>query len=162
MRQYHEIQPIYNKESKILILGSFPSIKSRQMKFYYSHPKNQFWPILQEIFNEKIKNDPASRTEFVLKHNIALWDVIASCDILSSKDSSIKNIKVNDINKIVNNSRIKAIFTTGKKATELYEKYLYHITKIKSIYLPSTSPVYQSMKLDEKIKKYEIIKSYLQ
>ena len=157
MRIVHPIPPIYDKDSKILILGSFPSVKSRENMFYYAHPQNQFWDIMSSIFKEDI----IDKKEFLLRHHIALWDVIQSCEIKNSSDSSIKEIEVNDITMILKYSNIKVIFTTGKKAHSLYQKYIEPITHIKSIYLPSTSPLYASMTKEEKKKEYEIILSYL-
>ncbi|MCM1371073.1 MAG: DNA-deoxyinosine glycosylase [Clostridium sp.] len=153
----HPFKPIYNKNSKILILGSFPSVKSRENDFYYGNPNNQFWNILSDLFNEKIIN----KKEFLLKHNIALFDVIESCSIIGSNDSSIKDVEVNDLKPILKNSKIKYIFTTGKCATNLYKKYLEKETNIESIYLPSTSPLYVSMKYNEKKEAYKIILKYL-
>lgn len=153
----HTLPPIYDKNSKILILGSFPSRKSRENLFYYAHPQNQFWNIMEKLFQERITN----KLEFLLQHHIALWDVIQSCEIKGSSDSSIQKVEVNDILSIINNSNITTIFTTGKKATTLYQKYIEPITNIKCIYLPSTSPLYSKMKLEEKIKEYSIILTYL-
>ncbi len=153
----HQIPPVFNKNSKILILGSFPSVKSREDNFYYAHPQNQFWKIMSDLFSEDI----IDKKEFLLRHNIALWDVIASCEIVGSSDSSIKNVIVNDISFIVNNSNIKYIFTTGKKAYNLYNKYLEESVGIKAIYLPSTSPTYKLMTYEEKLKNYGQIKKFL-
>lgn len=140
MKIKHELEPFYDKNSEILILGSMPSVKSRELGFYYAHPKNKFWKILSDMYNEKELKTIEEKKNFLIKHQIALFDVIKTCDIKGSSDSSIKNIKVNDINKIIKNSNIKKIFTTGRKATDLYKKYCYPKTKIESIYLPSTSP----------------------
>ncbi len=150
----HNIAPIYNRYSKILILGSFPSRKSREHCFYYAHPQNQFWQILSDVFSEKIEN----KKQFLLKHNIALWDVVASCEIKGSNDATIKNITVNDINSLVKKTNIKVIYTTGKKAFNLYKKYLEVEIGIKAIYLPSTSPCYKKMSYNEKLIQYKQIK----
>lgn len=157
MKVTHPLKPIYDEESKILILGSFPSVKSRQNNFYYAHPQNQFWPIMSDLFNEPITD----KEQFLLKHHIALFDVIKSCDIKGSKDQTIKNVKVNDIKSIVAKTKIKYIFTTGKKATNLYIKYLEKTINIKPIYLPSTSPLFSKMKYEEKLKEYKKILYYL-
>lgn len=158
----HELEPIYNKDSKILILGSIPSPKSREYGFYYAHPQNKFWKVLSEIFNIEIKNDNDFKKEFLLKNKIALWDVIASCDIKGASDTSIKNVKVNDINKLIRNSKIDTIFTTGKRANDLYMKYCYCNTKIESIYLPSTSPANcANFSFEDLVSKYKIILKYL-
>lgn len=157
MEIVHPLKPIYNAESKILILGSFPSVKSRENNFYYAHPQNQFWPILSDLFKENISD----KEEFLLRHHIALFDVIKSCDIKGSSDQTIKNVKVNDIKSIIDKTQIKYIFTTGKKATNLYIKYLVKNTNIKPIYLPSTSPLFSKMKYEEKLEEYKKILYYL-
>ncbi len=154
---YHELPPIYDENSKILILGSIPSVKSREYGFYYSHPQNRFFKVLSIIFNKSIENNNESKKKFLIENNIALWDVIKSCQINNSDDSSIKNVEVNDINLIINNSKINKIFTTGKKAYNLYTKYCYPKTKIEAIYLPSTSSANATMSIDKLIQEYSII-----
>lgn len=151
MKVVHCLDPIYNSNSKVLILGSFPSIKSRELGFYYSHPQNKFWKILESVYEEKIEDSIEKRKEFVLKHNIALFDVIKTCDINLSSDSSIKNIITNDLSKILEEANIKAIFTTGRKAFNLYNKYILPKTNIAPIYLPSTSPANCSKNINEKL-----------
>lgn len=136
----HPIPPVYNSESKILILGSFPSVKSREVGFFYGHKQNRFWKVMAEIFSDTIPETVGEKKTFLLKNKIALWDVIASCDIEGSSDSSIKNVTVNDLNIILDNADIRKIFTNGKKASSLYEKYTYPKTNIKDVCLPSTSP----------------------
>lgn len=157
----HELKPIYNNNSNILILGTIPSVKSREIGFYYSHPQNRFWTVLADIFNEIVPVTIEEKKSFVIRHNIALWDVLKECDIDNSSDSSIKNPVVNDINLIIENSNIKAIFTTGKKATDLYNKYCFLNTNIKCIYLPSTSPANCSINYDKLKEKYKEILNYL-
>ncbi len=153
----HPFGPVYNKDSKILFVGSIASLKSRENGYPYSSPYNRFWKVLEIIFDEKI-ND---YKEFLLKHNIALWDSIKSCEISGSSDASIKNIKVNEIWKITENSNIQAVFTNGKKAYEVYQKYIYPKTNIIATYLPSTSPAYASKKLNDLVEDYKIILKYL-
>ena len=136
----HTLKPIYDKNSKVLILGSLPSVKSREVGFYYGHPKNRFWKTLEKVFNEQIGNSKEEKEEFLLIHHIALFDVIKECEISSSSDSSIKNVTPNNLNPILKKSQIKTIFTTGAKAHQLYKKYIYPKTKIEDIPLPSTSP----------------------
>lgn len=136
----HPIPPVYNSESKILILGSFPSVKSREVGFFYGHKQNRFWKVMAEIFSDTIPETVGEKKTFLLKNKIALWDVIASCDIEGSSDSSIKNVTVNDLNIILDNADIRKIFTNGRKASSLYEKYTYPKTNIKDVCLPSTSP----------------------
>lgn len=143
---FHNIEPVYNADSRILILGSFPSPKSREMGFYYGHPQNIFWSTVAQILGKKEpETTVASRKEFVLANNIALWDVLASCEIKGAADSSIANAVPNDINKILKAAPIKAVFTTGKTATNLYNKYCLAETGRETIYLPSTSPANRSL-----------------
>ena len=153
----HPFKPIYDKDSKILILGSFPSVISRKQSFYYANKNNRFWKILPVLFNETIGETNKERTEFLLKHHIALWDVIESCEINGSSDSSISNVKVNDIKGLLDKSEIITIFTTGKKAHELYMKYIYPLLGIEDINLPSTSSANARMKLDELVSTYRVI-----
>ncbi len=157
MRQYHILEPIYDENSKILILGSFPSVKSREKMMYYSHPQNRFWKVMSNLFDEIILD----KKEFLLKHNIALWDVIESCDIEGSSDSSIKNIKVNDIKMIVDKSKVVNIFVLGKKAMSLYNKYVLSNLNMNAILLSSTSPANANKSLNDLILEYKIILEYL-
>lgn len=136
----HPFEPVYNNESKILILGSFPSVKSREINFYYGHPQNRFWKILENIFNEKIENNKEIKKEFLLKHHIALWDTIKSCQITSSSDSSIKKATPNNIDKIILNSNIQAIFCNGNTSYKIFLKFYKDKIKIPIICLPSSSP----------------------
>lgn len=155
----HTLKPIYDKNSKVLILGSIPSVKSREIGFYYSHPQNRFWKTLEKIYNEEIGITKKEKIEFLKKHHIALFDVLKSCDIKSSSDSSIKNPVPNDLMPILKNTKIKTIFVTGRKAHKLYQKYCYPITKIKAIPLPSTSPANCPKGIEEKlISEYKQIK----
>ncbi|MBR3364399.1 MAG: DNA-deoxyinosine glycosylase [Solobacterium sp.] len=150
-RVFHTFGPVYDSESRILILGSFPSVVSRRMNFYYANPGNRFWRLLADLFGEEI-ND---RKQFCLDHHIALWDVIASCRIHGSSDASITDVKVNDIQSIVDQSRIKTVFTTGKKAADLYEKLI--SCDAEHIALPSTSGANAAMSFAMLRDKYHII-----
>lgn len=158
MKVTHKLEPIYDENSKVLILGTIPSIKSREIGFYYSHPQNRFWKVLAIIFNEKIPNTIEEKKDFLLRNNIALWDTIKSCNITSSSDSSITNIKVNDISKLLKKTKINKIFTTGKKAYEIYIKEIQKKTNIEAVYLPSTSPANATFTLEKLIKEYNKIK----
>lgn len=151
----HPLQPIYNQDSKILILGSFPSVKSRENNFYYAHPQNRFWQVLESVYKEKIKN----KTIFLLEHNIALWDVIKSCEISGSSDSSIKNVVVNDIKSLIKKTNITKIYVNGKTAFNLYKKYLEKSVGISAIYLPSTSPANARYSLNDLVLEYRRIKN---
>ena len=162
MKVYHTLEPIYDSESKVLILGSMPSIKSREVNFYYAHPKNRFWNTLERVFDIKIGDSIDDKKKFLHDYHIALFDVIKECDILSSSDNSIKNPIPNDFSNIIKNSKIKTIFTTGKKSYELYNKLCYKDTHIKAIYLPSTSPANCTHGIEDKLyNEYSKIKDYL-
>lgn len=151
----HNIYPFFNKNSEILILGSLPSIKSREEGFYYAHPQNKFWKVLSSIFKEDIPVSIEDKKIFLNKHHIALWDVVKSCTIIGSSDSSIRNVTANDISSIIKKSKITKIYTTGKKAYHLYNKYLVKGIGIEAIYLPSTSPANASISYEKLIKIYK-------
>lgn len=136
----HPIEPVFDKNSKILILGSFPSVKSREAGFFYGHPQNRFWQVLAKICNENKPETIEEKKAFLLKNNIAVWDVIESCDITGSSDSSIKNVTPNDLRIILENANIEKIFVNGKKAEQLYKKYIQSKISREAICLPSTSP----------------------
>ena len=136
----HSFGAFYNVDSIYLFLGSFPSVKSRERNFYYMHPKNRFYPLLEEVFKDSFTTQNIEEKKMLLKkHKIALFDVIESCEITGSSDSSIKNIKVNDIEKILNYSNIQKIILNGKLAYNLFIKYFPNLIN-KAFYLPSTSP----------------------
>ena len=136
----HTFDPVYNEESQILILGSFPSVKSRENNFYYGHPQNRFWKVLAAVFDVEVPQTIDEKKEFLLGHHIAIWDVIESCSILGSSDISIKDVVVNDFSKILKTTKIETIYVNGAKAYELYHKYAEKQTGIKAVKLPSTSP----------------------
>lgn len=146
----HLFGPVFDKDSKILILGSFPSVKSREQNFYYGHPQNRFWRVLASVFNNKPEqlDTIGQKKKFLFENNIALWDVIASCDIKGSSDSSIKNIKVNDLNVILEKAVIEKIILNGKKSFELYKKYYGDKDMPQSVLLPSTSPANAAWSLE--------------
>lgn len=161
MKVIHNLKPVYNEYSKVLILGSMPSVKSREQGFYYSHPQNRFWKTLEKVFEEKIGDTTEERKNFVLNHNIALFDVIKSCEINSSSDNSIKKVIPNNISKILKATKIEVIITTGRKSYDLYNKYIFPKTKMKAIYLPSTSPANCQKGIEEKLyEAYKEIKKY--
>lgn len=158
MKVKHELEPIYDENSKILILGSIPSVKSRELKFYYAHKTNRFWQILESLYQTKLITNE-DKKNFLIQNNIALWDVIKECDIEASADSKIKKVKCNNLNSIINKSQIKQIYVTGKVALKYYNEYLLKETKIKAIYLPSPSAANASLKLNDLIKAYQVIKN---
>lgn len=154
----HTFEPVYDKESKILILGSFPSVKSRESKFYYGHPQNRFWKVIAKITNRKEPMTIEEKKELLLSNHIAIWDVIESCTIQGSSDSSIKDVVVNDFSDILQNSSIQRIYVNGNKAYELYHRYAEENTGMKAVKLPSTSPANAAWNLD---RLYEIWKQIL-
>lgn len=144
----HPVQPIFNEASKTLILGTFPSVKSREMCFFYSHPQNRFWRVMAKICDCDLPESVDDKKQLILSNSFALWDVIHSCEIEGSADSSIKNVVANDISVVLNNSQVDRIFVNGKKAESLYKKYIEKDVGIKAVYLPSTSPANASWSED--------------
>ena len=153
----HEIPPVYNKNSEILILGSFPSVKSREGQFFYHHKQNRFWKVLSAVVNDVLPETIDEKKEFLLRNHIAVWDVIASCDIEGSSDSSIKNAVPNNFSDILKAAPIRQIYTNGGTAYKLYHKYCEKMTGIKAVKLPSTSPPNASYSLDRLIGEWNVI-----
>ena len=139
MRDYPFI-PLYDENSEILILGSFPSVKSQENKFFYGHPQNRFWPMIAEIFGEVRPQTREEKIALALRNHMAVWDVIESCDIVGSSDSSIKNAVPNDLSEILEKSKIQKIFINGRTAEKFYRKYQAKAVDIPAVCLPSTSP----------------------
>lgn len=160
-RIIHAFDPVFDSESRILVLGTMPSPKSRELGFYYSHPRNRFWPVLSKIFGEEVPKTPEEKRDFCLKHKIALWDVLKECDIEGASDSSIKNAVPNDISVILNSADIKAVFATGATAAKLYKKFIEPETKIPATALPSTSPANAKVKIEELVEEYKIIADFI-
>ncbi|MBE5921349.1 MAG: DNA-deoxyinosine glycosylase [Lachnospiraceae bacterium] len=136
----HIFEPVYDENSEILILGSFPSVKSREQGFYYGHPRNRFWQVLAGIFDEQQPQSIAEKKAMLLRNHIAVWDVIGSCDIKGSSDSSIRNVVPADIEGILPQTKITRIFANGQTAGKLYQKYIQPVTSMQITILPSTSP----------------------
>ena len=136
----HPIDPVFDSNSRILILGSFPSVKSRENQFFYGHPQNRFWKVISAVTDSPLPGTVVEKRELLLKNKIALWDVIASCDITGSSDSSIKNVVPNDLSPILETADIQTIFVNGKIAEKYYNKYLRPATGRDAVCLPSTSP----------------------
>ena len=158
----HTIEPIFNEYSKILILGTMPSPKSREVGFYYSHPQNRFWKTMAEIMGTELPATVDDKRELLYSHGIALWDVLASCSIAGADDSSVKDVKVNDFTQLFTTAQIRAVFTTGKKATALFKKHCQQKYGYEPIYLPSTSPANCKMSQQELTAAYEIILPIIQ
>lgn len=137
---YHGIPPVYNQQSRVLLLGTIPSPKSRQAGFFYGHPQNRMWPVLARIFEEPVPLGTEARRDFLLSHRIAMWDVLSACTIRGADDSSIRDPVPNDLRPILAEAPIAAIFTTGKKAFSLYTRYIRPAIGRDALCLPSTSP----------------------
>ncbi len=153
----HPISPVYDSDSTILILGSFPSVKSREAMFFYGHPQNRYWKVLSAVFGEEVPKTIPERKAFLLRNHIAAWDVIASCDIVGSSDSSIKNVTANDLSQILEVADIRKIYVNGKTAEKMYKKYTEPITGRKCICLPSTSPANAAWSLERLIEAWSVI-----
>lgn len=154
----HQFPPIYDNKSQILILGSIPSVKSREIGFYYGHPQNRFWKVLSHVLGEDIPITIEQKINLLYRHQIALWDVLASCEIRGSQDVTIRNPVVNDIKLILRKTDVNQIYTNGKKAYQLYQKYCYPTTKIEAVLLPSTSPANATQSLEQLVEAYSILK----
>lgn len=154
----HPIPPVYDESSKILILGSFPSVKSREQMFFYGHPQNRFWRVLAAVLERDVPQTLEEKRELLLTSQIALWDVIASCDIVGSSDSSIKNAVPNDLNIILGNADIKRIYVNGKTAEKYYNKYIRGAIKREAVLLPSTSPANAAWSLERLTEAWKVIK----
>lgn len=157
----HPFPPLYDKNSKVLILGSFPSVKSREEMFFYGHPNNRFWKVISAITESKIPVTINEKRDLLYNNHIALWDVIASCDIEGSSDSSIKNVVVNDLTVILDSADIKQIFVNGKTAEKYYNKYIRDSISREAVLLPSTSPANASWNTTRLIKVWVEIKKYI-
>ena len=153
----HEFAPVYDRNCKILILGSLPSVKSREQMFYYGHPQNRFWKVIASLTGQPLPKTIEEKKEFLLGQHIAISDVISECDIIGSSDSSIKNVVPNDIADIIQKSHIERIFTNGKKADELYKKYIEQTIGISAECLPSTSPANAVWSLEKLCEEWKII-----
>ena len=145
----HPFGPLYNENSRVLILGSFPSVKSREQNFYYGHPQNRFWKVISTIFERPVPESVEEKRSLILESRLALWDSVASCEISGSSDSSLKNAKPNDISIILDNCDIEKIFCNGRKSYEVYNKYIRPLTGREAVCLPSTSPANARWTLDK-------------
>ena len=154
----HSFKPVYDENSRILILGTLPSVKSRENNFYYGHKQNRFWKLLAYLLDEPVPETIDEKKYMLFKNHIAIWDVVQSCDIIGSSDSSIRNVVPADIKSIVAHTPIRAVFTNGKTAGRLYKKYQAEHIALPMIELPSTSPANAAFSLEqlEEIWKSEI------
>lgn len=161
MNVTHTFEPVFDKESRVLILGTMPSPKSREQGFYYGHPRNRFWPVIAEVLGAPLPTTTEEKIAFCLHWRLAVWDVLASCEIRGADDSSIRHPVPNDMSRILAHAPIQAVFTTGTKAFSLYQKYCYPKTQMPAIALPSTSPANCRMSFEQLRESYQVIGKYL-
>ena len=154
----HPIPPLYDAECKILILGSFPSVKSREAMFFYGHPQNRYWKLIARLFGESVPETIEEKKRLALTHHIAMWDTIRSCTITGSSDSSIRDVVPNDLSVILDHSKVERIFCNGATSHKLYMKYIFLMTGIKAVKLPSTSPANAAFTIDRLAKEWAVIK----
>jgi len=150
----HPFEPVYDQESKVLILGSFPSVKSRETGFYYGHPQNRFWKVISTIVGEAVPVSNDAKKEFLLRHHLALWDVLASCEITGSSDASIKNAVPNDLSQLIKHSQIKMIITNGNTAYTFFDRFIKTDPSLKVFRLSSTSAANAAMSIDKLTEKW--------
>lgn len=153
----HSFEPVYDKDSEILILGTLPSVKSRENNFYYGHKQNRFWKVLATLLKEPLPDTIEEKKAMLLAHRIALWDVIQSCDIKGSSDSSIKNVQPTDIGMILEKTNVTQIYANGNKAGQLYKRYQFPVTGIEATVLPSTSPANAAWSFDRLCEAWHVI-----
>lgn len=151
----HTLDPIYDAHSKVLVLGTMPSPKSREMGFYYGHPQNRFWRVLAALFDEAVPHTNEERTALLLRHHIALWDVLASCDIKGASDASIANAVPNDLSRITREAPIQQVFCTGATAARLYAKHCEACVGLPTTRLPSPSPANATWSFERLVQAYQ-------
>ena len=157
-RLNHPFGPSYDENSRVLILGSFPSVKSREQNFFYGHPQNRFWKVVSIIFEQPVPQTVEEKKQLILSSGLALWDSIASCEITGSSDSSIRNARANDIRIILDSCNIERIYCNGRKSHELYKKYIEPQTGREAVCLPSTSPANAQWTLEKLIEEWSVIR----
>lgn len=153
----HPIPPLYDENCTMLVLGSFPSVKSREANFFYGHSQNRYWKLVAKLFGEEAPQNVEEKKELALKHHIAMWDVIHSCTITGSSDSSIKDVVANDLSQIIENSRVTKIFCNGATSYNLYKKYIFPKTGIEAVKLPSTSPANAAFGIDRLAQQWNVL-----
>lgn len=153
----HPIPPFYDTDSEILILGSFPSVKSREQMFFYGHPQNRFWKVMAAVFSDEVPETIDDKKRFLRNHRIALWDVIGSCDIMGSSDASISNVVPNDMSEILAVADIRNIIVNGRTAEKYYKRFIEPVIGRSAVCLPSTSPANAAWSVERLVKEWEII-----
>lgn len=160
-RVVHPLDPVFNERSRVLLLGTMPSPKSREIGFYYGHPQNRFWRVLARLFDEPLAETIEQKRDQLLRHRIALWDVLAACDIDGASDASIARPEANDLARVLDAAPVEAVFCTGAKAAELYARLCEPTTGIAATRLPSTSPANAACSLDDLVEAYRAILPHL-
>lgn len=158
----HPLSPLYDKNSKVLILGSFPSVKTREYGFFYGHPQNRFWPVMEALFGATLSRDIEERKAFLRARKIALFDAIARCDIVGSSDASIKNVVPSDLESIAQVADIREVFCNGATSYRYYKKYHAQLLGIEGVKLPSTSPANARYRLDDLLREWAVILEVLE
>lgn len=159
--QTHQFEPVYDADSRVLILGTFPSVKSRENQFFYGHPQNRFWKVMAGLTGQPVPQTVSQKKQLLLDQHIAIWDVIQRCEIEGSSDSSIRNVVPCDLTAILRGSRIRAIFANGATAAKLYEKHQKKQAGMDIITLPSTSPANAAYRLEDLLQAWAVIRNYL-
>lgn len=154
----HTFEPVFDENSKVLVLGTFPSVKSREQNFYYGHPQNRFWRVVASVCGCAVPATIPEKKEMLLREHIAVWDVIASCDITGSSDASIRNVQENDIGQILKVVPDIRIFANGAKAHELYQKYMQKAAGRNATRLPSTSPANAACGMEKLVEAWRVVK----
>ena len=154
----HPFGPLFGPDSRILVLGSFPSVKSREQNFFYGHPQNRFWKVVAAVFGEEVPADIPAKKKLILSHGLALWDSIASCEITGSSDASIRNVLANDLRIILDASPIERIYCNGRKSHEMYDKYIRPVLGREAECLPSTSPANAQWSLERLVAAWSVLK----
>ncbi len=153
----HPFGPLFSENSRVLILGSFPSVKSREQQFFYGHPQNRFWKVLASLYRQEVPATVDQKKELILSNGLALWDSIASCVITGSSDASIREVRANDLGVILDHCPIRSIYCNGKTSWNMYEKYIRPSTGREAVCLPSTSPANAAWTLDRLIDAWSVI-----
>ncbi len=157
-RIMHPFGPLYNSHSRVLILGSFPSVRSREQQFFYGHPQNRFWKVISVLYGEQVPVTIPEKKKLILSHGLALWDSIASCVITGSSDASIRDVRANDLRVILDHCPIEKIFCNGRKSHEMYQRFIQDDIQREAVCLPSTSPANAQFSLDRLIAAWSVIR----
>ena len=153
----HPFGPLFSENSRVLILGSFPSVKSREQQFFYGHPQNRFWKVIAALYHQEVPSTIDQKKKLILENHLALWDSIASCVVTGSSDASIREVRANNLSVILDHSPIRKIFCNGKTSWQMYEKWIRPVTGREAVCLPSTSPANAQWSLDRLIDAWSVI-----